>query len=89
MDMSQMPKEGEPNKTEITICMYADGKVAMKLDGGEEVPVESLDKALEGVRALAAHEQGEGGMPEGQEPAAEEGEDQAFASGFKGVRGGY
>lgn len=97
MDMPQdpnkmlegLPKEGAESRTEVTVCLYADGKVALKLDGGEEVPVESLDKALAGIKAIAMEERGEAaeGPEMSEDPAAEGGEAQAFASGFQGVRG--
>ena len=75
-------------RTEVALCVYGDGTMALKLDGGEKVPVESLDQALAAIQKIAS----EGGEEEpgagatelmGDEPEGEE----AFKAGFKGSSG--
>ncbi len=83
--------EGEA-KVEITLCVYPGGKLAIKVDGGNPIPVESLDQALQGIKAFAEQEAGEGseGLEKGSGPvgASEQAEgEQAFASGYKSTRG--
>jgi hypothetical protein len=77
-------------KVEITLCVYPDGTYKLRVDDGQEIPVESLDQALQGIKAFAAQEAGEGDeQAEMGSGPAEASEEEEFASGFKGVRGGY
>ena len=103
-DMAGMGQEGaaaasgstqdgsEGAKVEITLCVYQDGTLALRVDDGEKVPVESLDQAIAGIKAFAEQEQGEG--LEGEQTEAKlgtggaESEGGEFEAGFNGVRGG-
>ncbi len=78
---------GEP-KSEITLCVYDSGKLALRIDGGEKVPVPDMDTAITAVRRFAEME-GKG-MSENDEAAdmraaAPPQEDEAaFQAGFAG-----
>jgi hypothetical protein len=87
MPPEKMPS-GDPT-VEITVCVYPGGKLALRIDNGDKVPVKSLDMAVMAVRKLVESEMGEGIQKESMEPPDEEGaeSEQAFQQGFKG--GGY
>lgn len=82
--------EGETAKTDITLCVYADGKLTLRVDDGEDIPVESIDQALAGIKAFATQEAGEGSEMGEQAPGgAPAGDEEAeFSQGFKAARGG-
>ncbi len=84
-----MPEgERKPDKgsvvMEVTLCLYKDGKLAVKVDEGEKYPAKDLDTAMSAMRQLIETEMGEGsGKPEQMEPKPEEaGEEQAFQAGY-------
>lgn len=85
-------KPGEKPIAEIALCLYAGGKMALKVDDGEKVPVKDLDTAVTAIRRFAESETEDAGQQPGeQENPAEEAapnEEQDFQAGFKGPQGG-
>lgn len=78
--------QDEAGKTEITLCIYSDGRLALEVNDGDEVSVKTIDQALAGIKAFAAQEMGSEDQNEigGEAPDDEQAE---FQQGFKGVRG--
>ncbi len=99
--MAAEKEQPEQGKVEITLCLYSDGSMKIRVDDSEEIAVESLDQALAGIKAFAAEEGkaiGDKDVAHSLEsgdmqakldaPEEEPEEDEAMASGFRGVRGG-
>lgn len=80
--------QGDP-LVEIALCVYPGGKLALKLDQGEKVPVKDIDTAVMAIRKVAEQEAGEGVQKESTEMPQEEegGEEEAFKQGFRGSSG--
>lgn len=82
----EAPEKDKAAPVEITLCVYPDGKLAVKIDDGEKHPAKDLDTALSAMRQLVEAEMGEGsGKPEPMEPSPEESgeEEQAFQAGYR------
>ncbi len=90
---TKLPEEGgyeeaDEGKTELCLCVYADGTYAVQVDDGDPVKVESLDAALAAIKAYASELTRAPEIDTGKSPDAAAAGEEAFQSGFAGARGG-